>query len=175
MTPQKIARLAVLSALCIALRYAFSGFPNVQPVTAIFLVISITIGWFDSLVVASVTMLISSFLLGFGPWVIWQIMSFSVIILLWHFVVYPMTIALLPESAKHYHLSAEFILSVFAAVMGFLYGMVIDSSMALLYGSPIIPYVLAGTPYNIAHAVSTAVFYPVITYSFRRIVLNEKN
>ena len=36
MTLQRINRISLLAALCVALRQAFTPFPNVQPISAIF-------------------------------------------------------------------------------------------------------------------------------------------
>ncbi|MBW1570690.1 ECF transporter S component, partial [Streptococcus sp. SPC0] len=43
-TLTKLTRVAILSALCVVLRYAFAPLPNIQPITAIFL---ITVVLFD--------------------------------------------------------------------------------------------------------------------------------
>lgn len=40
MSTKVVSRIAVMSALCVVLRIAFSSLPNVQPVTAIFFRIS---------------------------------------------------------------------------------------------------------------------------------------
>jgi hypothetical protein len=36
MTLQRLTRISLLAALCVALRQAFAPFPNVQPISAIF-------------------------------------------------------------------------------------------------------------------------------------------
>ena len=41
MSARKMAKIAILSALCVAFRYAFSFLPNVQPISAIFFLIVI--------------------------------------------------------------------------------------------------------------------------------------
>lgn len=158
---KQLSRVAMLSALCITLRYAFSSLPNVQPITAIFLNIVIIFGLLEGILVATVTMLVSSVLLMFGPWVLWQIISFSLVLLLWKFCFYPL--------AKTNWL-AQMLL---AGVVAFSYGIIIDSISALFYGTSIWSYVLAGSVFNLAHALSTILCYPIITTIFRRFK-NEK-
>ncbi|AND79006.1 ECF transporter S component [Streptococcus pantholopis] len=166
---QQISRIAVLSALCVALRYVFAGLPNVQPITAIFLLISVIWGFRQSFWVMAVTMLVSSFLLGFGPWVLWQIMAFALIILVWRHLLYPLT-----EKLWFSQMLKLVLQSLFAGLMGALYGCIIDFCYALLYSMPWWTYVLAGLSFNLAHALSTVFFYPLLATSFRRLIY-EKN
>lgn len=124
---QKISRIAILSALCVALRYAFSSLPNIQPITAIFLITAIVYGLSDSILIMSLTMLVSSFLLMFGPWVIWQIFSFTVILVIWKYLLYPLT-----KFLKFAKINEIVWQSLFAGLLGIVYGLVIDSCYAFL-------------------------------------------
>ena len=56
MSARKMAKIAILSALCVAFRYAFSFLPNVQPISAIFFLIVIFEDLQTSLLVMAVTM-----------------------------------------------------------------------------------------------------------------------
>ncbi|MBM7636356.1 ECF transporter S component [Streptococcus saliviloxodontae] len=159
----QVTRISLLSALCVVLRYAFASLPNIQPITAIFLVISLTFGLLESILVMAVTMLISSFLLGFGPWVLWQIVSFAVVLFIWFYLLYPLTKLL--KSTRGSEIAFQAFL---AGGVGFSYGMVIDSFFSLLYGMPWWAYVIAGAGFNLAHAASTVIFYPLIILIFRR-------
>ena len=58
LTIQRMARIAILSALAVGLRSAFIGLPNIQPITAMF----------------------------FGPWVFNQILAFGVLMALWSLI-----------------------------------------------------------------------------------------
>ncbi|MEQ9764688.1 ECF transporter S component [Streptococcus sp. ZJ151] len=154
LTIRNISKIAILSAMCVVLRYAFSALPNIQPLTALFLIlVEVESLWLASLVMA-LSMLVSSFLLGFGPWVLFQIFSFGVILLIWKIV-------LIKKCNSYY-------LTFFSAILAFLYGMIIDSVMAGFFKMPWWSYVLAGLPFNLNHALSTLVFYPILEHILRR-------
>ncbi|MBM7642548.1 ECF transporter S component [Streptococcus loxodontisalivarius] len=159
-----MTRCAILAALCIVLRQAFAFLPNIQPITSIFLLISIFWSLEEGILVVSLTMLISSFLLGFGPWVFYQIISFSLVLMLWSQVLVP-----LAKSFRLKDIGLEIVLAILAASMGIIYGILIDSISAWFYQMPWWTYVLAGMPYNLAHAFSTAIFFPIIKTIFRRL------
>lgn len=166
---QKISRVAILSALAIVLRIAFAGLPNIQPITAIFLVCAVFYGFWESFLIMSVTMLVTSFLLGFGPWVLGQIIGFGSILFLWKFIGYPLTKSLRLGSINQIILQA-----VLAGLLSVIYGIVIDTYSALLFAAPLLAYILAGMTFNLMHAVSTVLFYPIILSIFRRLLSNEK-
>ncbi|EHI70194.1 ECF transporter S component [Streptococcus ictaluri] len=165
MSAKVISRIAVMSALCFVLRLAFSSLPNVQPVTAIFLVYLLCYGLAEAVLLMGLCMLLTSFILGFGPWVFWQISAFAIILLVWKVLLYPLS-----KKVVRYDLLIQ---SLMAAFCGLAYGFLIDAAFAYLYSMPWWTYLLAGMPFNLAHAVSTFVFYPLILLLFRRIS-NEK-
>ena len=76
---QRMTRIAILTALAIGLRSAFIGLPNIQPITAMFFVAVLYLGLVDGLLIMALTMAISGFLYGFGPWVFNQILTFGVL------------------------------------------------------------------------------------------------
>ncbi|WP_242257861.1 ECF transporter S component [Streptococcus thoraltensis] len=159
LTIQNITKIAILSAMCVVLRYAFSALPNIQPITALFMIlVGFESLWLAFLVMA-LSMLISSFLLGFGPWVFFQIFSFGVILSIWK-------ILLIKKWNIYY-------LSFFSAILAFLYGMIIDSVMAGFFKMPWWSYVLAGLPFNLNHALSTLLFYPILERILRRFYYEE--
>lgn len=166
MSTKSLTRVAILSALCIVLRYAFSSLPNIQLITAIFLVTALMFSLGEAMSLAAITMLVSSFLLGFGPWVIWQILSFSFILIIW---------SILTRLGKYDEIASVSVLGLgsqilIAGALSLLYGILIDMSSAFLYGASLVPYVLAGMSFNSLHALSTMVCYPVILAIFRRIM-----
>ena len=83
LTIQRMARIAILSALAVGLRSAFIGLPNIQPITAMFFVAVLYLGLLDGLLIMALTMSISGFIFGFGPWVFNQILTFGVLMALW--------------------------------------------------------------------------------------------
>lgn len=109
---------------------------------------------------------LSAFLLGFGPWVFWQVTCFVLVLLLWRFALYPLS-----QQFPKYQLGCQAFL---VALCGLLYGVLIDTCFAYLYSMPWWSYVLAGMPFNIAHALSTLVFFPVVMMLFRRLIGEQK-
>lgn len=159
MSIKRLSRIALLSGLCLVLRQVFAGLPNIQPLTAIFIVLVTAWGVLDSLLVMSLTMLISSFLLGFGIWVVFQLITYSLLLMVWY------CLTRLLQGVK----LSIVVVSLGAASLGLAYGFIIDSISAWFYQMPWWTYVLAGLPFNLAHALSTLLFYPVMKSIFRRI------
>lgn len=152
----------MMAALCVVLRQAFAFLPNVQPITAIFLVLISVWGLLDAFLVMALTMLVSSFLLGFGHWVFLQIISFGLVMILWkgHS-------SLVTRWVKT-DIMRLLVGSLGAGIVGIAYGLIIDSLSAILFNMPWWSYVAAGFFFNLAHAISTLIFYPLITTIFRR-------
>lgn len=165
----KISRIAILAALAVVLRLTFGAFPNIKPITAIFLICAVFYGFWESFLIMSLTMLITSFFMGFGVWVFWQILAYALILLLWTFLFHPMT-----KAIKFAKLNIVAIQALIAGLLAIIYGLAIDSYSALLYGAPIWPMLLSGIYFNLAHAWSTTLFYPLILSLFRRFIPYEK-
>ncbi|VHK61515.1 membrane protein [Streptococcus pyogenes] len=166
MSAKLMSRIAIMSALCVVLRMVFSSLPNVQPVTAFLLSYLLYFGLAEAVLVMMLCLFLSAFLLGFGPWVFWQITCFVLVLLLWRFVLCPLS-----QQFPKYQLGCQAFL---VALCGLLYGVLIDTCFAYLYSMPWWSYVLAGMPFNIAHALSTLVFFPVVMMLFRRLIGEQK-
>ncbi|HER6318487.1 TPA: ECF transporter S component [Streptococcus pyogenes] len=166
MSAKLMSRIAIMSALCVVLRMVFISLPNVQPVTAFLLSYLLYFGLAEAVLVMMLCLFLSAFLLGFGPWVFWQVTCFVLVLLLWRFVLYPLS-----QQFSKYQLGCQAFL---AALCGLLYGVLIDTCFAYLYSMPWWSYVLAGMPFNIAHALSTLVFFPVVMMLFRRLIGEQK-
>lgn len=166
MSAKLMSRIAIMSALCVVLRMVFSSLPNVQPVTAFLLSYILYFGLAEAVLVMMLCLFLSAFLLGFGPWVFWQVTCFVLVLLLWRFVLYPLS-----QQFPKYQLGCQTFL---VALCGLLYGVLIDTCFAYLYSMPWWSYVLAGMPFNIAHALSTLVFFPVVMMLFRRLIGEQK-
>lgn len=155
---QQMTKIAMLAALCVALRYAFAPLPNIQPITALFFVLVTVESFGFAFLVMSLSMLASSFLLGFGVWVIFQIISFALVLVFWLVL------------SKWLN---AFWLAILASLLAFAYGFVIDGLMALVFGMPWWSYVLAGLPFNVNHALSTLFFYPLLDIILRRFYVEK--
>ena len=154
MTLQRLTRISLLAALCVALRQAFAPFPNVQPISAIFFLLVIFEGYSFAFLVMMITMFVSAFFLGMSLIVFFQIVAFGCLMLLWR-----ISYKWLP-----------FVLQIlFVGLLSFAYGILIDSVYALMYHIPWWTYALVnGFSFNLAHALSTIIFYPIIYQIFRR-------
>jgi hypothetical protein len=147
----------MLSAICVALRLVLVDFPNVKPVTAIFLAIAVLWSLGDSLLVMLVTMLVSAIWLGMSVIVVAQIGVYALLITIFW--------ALARMWAVHWQ-------ALFAFLLCFVYGFGLDVFSGLIYGfgkAGLVAYWLAGLPFDLAHALSTAVCLPVVTLILREI------
>lgn len=166
MSAKKMSQIAILAALCIVLRVAFAYFPNVKPVTAFFLVSLLYLDFWDSFLVMALTMLGSSLIFGFSLVVAWQILSFGVILLLWRYLVLPLTKRLKQRVMLQ---------SVLAGLVAFSYGFWISIPIAYQFGANLYFYWLNGLFFDLLHAISTVLFYPVIYLLLRRFYHDEKS
>ena len=83
MTLQRLTRISLLAALCVALRQVFSPFPNVQPISAIFFLLVMFEGYSFAFLVMMITMFVSAFFLGMSLIVFFQIVAFGCLMLIW--------------------------------------------------------------------------------------------
>lgn len=153
---QKIAELSILTALSVVLRFAFVDFPNVKPITALFLVLVIYYSLTDSLIVMSLTMIVTGLFLGFGWIVAGQIISYSIILFLFRIV------------TKR----SQILQNLLILPLIFLWGFIISAISALIYGfgfAGLIGYWLAGLGFDGLHAISTFIFFPILMLIFKQI------
>ena len=80
MMTTRLTRLAILTALACVLRLTFGAFPNVKPITALFFVLILAYSLADAIVVSSLTMLVTGFLMGFSVIILGQIISYALIL-----------------------------------------------------------------------------------------------
>ena len=79
MDTKKLTRLASLCAICVITRIYLKLIPNVQILSDIILILAINGKLDESLIVNATTMIITSFFLGFGYWVIFQVLDFGIL------------------------------------------------------------------------------------------------
>ena len=79
---RELSLLSMMIALCVVSRTFFQFIVNVQPVTAILLIITIYWGSYQGLLVSIFSILITNFYMGMGVWTIAQIITYSLIIFL---------------------------------------------------------------------------------------------
>lgn len=154
-----------MSASLVVGRTLFAAVPNVQPVTAMIILISLWMSPLDGAIVAVLTMLLSNLLLGFGLWTVPQIVAYLAIV--------GLTWLLSPILRR----SPLLLGALFAAAMGFFYGFIVSLVQAPFLGiSAFWAYYLGGIPFDIYHALGNLGFYVILCLPFRRVVdlLGEK-
>ena len=124
---RRLALLSILTALCYVGRMVFQFIPNVQPVTAVLIILTLTLGMTDGFIVAILSIVLTNFLLGMGPWTIAQIASFGVLIVVTGLFVKPFY----NISQKR---SRRILFALFAFFGGLLYGFVISVISVKLMG-----------------------------------------
>lgn len=120
-----IAVLGMLAALAVAGRALMAPVPNVQPATFIIIVSGYVFGSLSGFMVGATTALVSNFLLGHGPWTIWQMLAWGLA---------GLAAGLL---GKGEHLEGRVRLAVFCAAWGFLYGLILNSYFVLGFVRPV--------------------------------------
>ncbi len=154
----RTALIAVLTALACVLRLWLVALPNVKPITAMFLAFALVLGLTDSLWIMALTMLATGLILGFSPLVAGQIIVYALIIMLFK------SLAQLTTNLG--------ILSLLTALSALLYGCLISVFSGLLYGfgpGGFLAYWLAGLPFDLAHALSTFIFFPIVMLILKQI------
>ncbi|MBC1419382.1 ECF transporter S component [Listeria fleischmannii] len=144
--------LAILVALTVSGRLLFSFIPNVQPVTTLVILVTLLIGFRYGVIFASLVMLVSNLFLGLGIWTIGQMIGYACIAALTALVIRPV-FSQLPF----------WLLVVYAAFTGFLYGFIQALCMAPFYGFHyFLVYYVSGLSFDMLHAVGNALFYIVL-------------
>lgn len=147
-----IALLSILVALNYVGRVVFQFLPNVQPMTAILLILTLYLGVWDGLIVATLSLILSNMILGMGPWTFAQLFSYAVIILFTGFILRPI------HSRR-----TKWLFVIFAVLSGFFYGFVISLVSYRTYGmTNFWVYYSVGLPFDFAHALGNAGFYIIL-------------
>lgn len=151
--PLYITTLATISALAVVGRMLFTFLPNVQPMTVIFLWMTVIFGPISASIVMLISLLVSSTHHGYGIWVIHQFIAYSGLIVLTSFVI--------PSTSLH---SRRFLYASFAGLTGYLYGLI----MTLCYAFTVqlhqpIAYYIAGLPFDTYHAIGNFFCYLILT------------
>ena len=72
---RELVVIAVLCAIGVAGRAAFAMLPSFKPVMAVVILAGIALGCETGFLVGAVTMFVSNFFFGQGPWTPWQMLS----------------------------------------------------------------------------------------------------
>ena len=160
----RVRRLAADGMLCAAAivgRIALNVLPNIQPVTALLILMAAYIGAWDAVLSAAVIVLVTNLYLGMGIWTVYQMIAWGFIAL----------VSALLFRKKH----NRFALLGWGILSGFIYGAFISvMSCRTVYSgsspSTYLAYWLTGLPFDIYHAVGNAVFVWFLQPVFERII-----
>ncbi|MBN2168641.1 MAG: ECF transporter S component [Actinobacteria bacterium] len=120
-----IALLGALSALSIAGRVLFAPIPNIQPSTFIIIVSGYVFGPVSGFMVGATTALVSNFMLGHGPWTVWQMLAWGLAGLSAGFM------------GRGKLLDNRWRMSLFCGSWGFLYGWILNAYFLLGFIHPL--------------------------------------
>jgi len=159
-----LTMIACLAALSIVGRIYTVGIPNVQPSTTIIICVSLVFGIRIGLTLAIITVFGSNLVLGFGPFMIMQLIA-------WCAVAFVSGLL-----GKVYKKIPFPILAVYSAFMGLFYGFIVSLNM-LFIGDwfMFVAYYVAGIPFDIYHAVGNFLFFLVLGPIIIKIMEKEKN
>lgn len=157
----KFAYLALLTSACSVGRLAFVWLPNVQPMTAILLLLACYGSLMDALIVSLLSLFITNLYLGLGTWTISQMIAFSGIILLFRLI------SKIPLVANY--VSVQAILSF---LCGLIYGLIVSRIETFIYQIPSFwIYYFQGLPFDLAHGTGNFFFYILLFPLFQRVLL----
>jgi len=153
-TVKRIALLAVLTSLISVWRVFFVFIPNVQPMTALLIIVALNIGVIDSLVMSVLSVLLTNLFLGMGPWTGMQIISFAIIILL---------TGVLKNIYQFGSIYNRIAFSIWTLITGFLFGFIISYLNYKLYGlESFLVYYISGLAFDGMHGLGNLVFYFIL-------------
>lgn len=159
-TVREIAYLALITAACVIGRIVFQPIPNVQPMTAIFLIITGLLGLSRGLIIALLSVVITNLYMGMGPWTISQLISYGILLTLFY------CLLRIPMLGRSFYLQL-----VFSFLAGFIYGFVISIIDVQVYGMPaFLPYYLQGLSFDFLHGVGNVVFFLLLRPIFIRLL-----
>ncbi|MGP4041373.1 ECF transporter S component [Gracilibacillus sp. D59] len=160
MSTNKLTLISLLAAVCVIGRITFQFLPNIQPVTSIIIISGAMLGVLPAICIAIITTYITNLFLGMGIWTIWQMIAWALIGLIAGLI------------GKMKSQKQMFLLTIFAFIAAFIYGLIVNLGTFTFAGS-FVAYYLAGITFDIAHAVGNVIFmiilYPILNRVFQRV------
>lgn len=163
-----ICCIALVSAACVVGRTLFQFIPNFQPMTDMFILITLYKGIFKGIIVCILSLIITNIYMGMGIWTVFQIVAFSMILLVTSFI------GRFPFFKRYL-----FVQIIFVILSGYLYGLIISYISVKFYKIPNFwVYYFQGVSFDSLHALGNGLFYPIlkpiVTYFFGKYWNSEK-
>lgn len=149
--------LAVMVALSVLGRFAFSALPHFKPVTAIVVIAGIYLGAESGFLCGALSAVLSNIIFGQGPWTPFQMFSWGLI-------------GFLAATASPLLKKSKLALAIYGVFSGILFSLLMDGFSALWaegkfslsrYGA----YVVAALPVTAIYAVSNVIFLLALSVS----------
>ncbi len=138
---QDIALIGLLGATLTAGKLALSFIPNVEIVTFLFIIYTITFGVKKTILASIIFSTTEILIYGLATW------------LLGYYIIWPLLIIL--TSLIHKKFNSEYIFAVLAGLFGLFFGLFFAIVESIFYGYMYgISYWLRGIPFDIVHGVS---------------------
>lgn len=167
MDTKKLTRLAGLCAICVITRIYLKLIPNVQILSDIILILAINGKLDESLLVNATTMLITSFFLGFGYWVIFQVLDFGILGISNYIIFNKIRIK-----------KTKMNKTIALGLSGFIYGFLITLMQVFLVDGNKFTFfgLYAGSiPFDINHMVGNIVIYIFLIFRLEKYITGEKH
>lgn len=157
--------VVVMSTLISCFRLAMVAIPNVNPVTAMVLMMGIVFGKKKGFMIGVLSTLLSSIVTGFGSWVIFQLVAWGMI-------------GLIGGVLGSLKWTNPFVLSLIGFFLSFLYGWFTNIEIWLLYTSPqtlekYIALCVGSLYFDLAHALSTSLILLFTSYPLIRVLQHQ--
>lgn len=149
--------IALVTAAAIVGRLIFASIPNVQPATALILLVAACIGPISGTIVGMLVVVLTSLFLGSGPFVLFQIVAYMVVSLL----------CVLPG------MRTRWVLTIYGLTAGFFYGWISNLGFLIFTDfsrEAFWTLLLTGGLFDLVHGVSNAVFIWLLYPIFLRIL-----
>ena len=165
----RIARIAMLSALGIVGRIAMTGFPNVQPVTALLILSAIFWNPLEALTADVVVVVVTNFVIGMGIWSVsvWQMVSWGVIAVL-SWLIFRLTNLYQKKTI------ANVLIPIWGFLAGFGYGAVVSIfSYSMFANRGYVAYWIIGLPFDLYHAIGNFIFCAALLPVFNKLKIEN--
>lgn len=148
-TTNRIATIAVLTALNVASRVYLQFLPNIKPVTSIIILSTIVFGLSFGLELSVTTVLVSGVVFGLGQVALFQILGWCIIALGTHLL------------NKYIPGGKLIFFTVWAFLCGYIYGFFVSLDKMFISLSYFWVYYLNGFLFDTLHAVGNLIFFPL--------------
>lgn len=163
-TTESIVLLAILIATASIGRLILISIPSVNLQSFIVIMVGIVFGKKEGFIVGSLSALVTTMILGIGPWVVFQMIGWGLM---------GLTAGLIAEKLDNIVFRVAFGLA-----WGLLYGWIADLSGIFYLGSinlgSVLGLFISSFPFDMLHGVSNAVLLAVFYNWFKKIFLRSK-